>query len=164
MHSVHWYPPGGGGGPKMRHLVLYKLAGFSPADRRRRRAFFHEHTPPLENENCQKSAKKCTFWPPKPPKMAILALFCPFFREFWREIPRGRGDPFFRGDPPGGGGPGPRAEPPPGRGARRARGGGVKKTQSFFNKKNHKDFFSDPTLLGHRAITGIQQAISCMTV
>src|SRR6187549_2480174 len=126
VHSVHWYPPGGGGGPKKRHLVLYKLAGFCTADRRRRRAFFSLHSSPLGFENLSKSCKFRHFWGEKPPKNPILALFRPFFREFWREIPRGRGDPFFGGAPPGGGVPGVRAEPPL-EGARRA-DGGVKKT------------------------------------
>ena len=122
VHSVHWYPPGGGGGPKKRHLVLYKLAGFCTADRRRRRAFFSLHSSPLTFENFSKMTKKCTFWGQKPPKMPILALFRPFFGEFWREIRGGRGDPFFGGDPPRGGSPGVRAEPPL-EGARRADGG-----------------------------------------
>ena len=76
-------PPRGGWGPKKRHLVLYKLAGFCTADRRRRGAFFDEHTPPVKSENFRNFAKMCTFWPPKPPKMPILALFRGYFGGFF---------------------------------------------------------------------------------
>ena len=124
VHSVHWYPPGGGGGPKKRHLVLYKLAGFCTADRSRRGAFFSLHSSPLTFENLSKKCKFRHFWGEKPPKNPILALFRPLFREFWREIPRGRGDPFFGGDPPRGGSRG-SGQSPPFQGAPEERTGGV---------------------------------------
>ena len=111
VHSVHWYPPGGGGGPKKRHLVLYKLAGFCTADRGGCGAFFCLHSSPVVFDFLSKMCKKCTFWPPKCPFLAIFRLFWPLFCTFLREIPRGGGDPFF-GGPPGGRRRTARAEPP----------------------------------------------------
>ena len=133
-------PQGGGGGPKKRHLVLYKLAGFSPADRSRRGAFFSLHSSPLDFENLSKMVKirpKMAIFAPKNP---ISGIFGPFFRPFFAEIRRGRGDPFFRGDPPRGGSRG-SGQSPPFQGAPEERTGGSKKTRSFFTKKIPKIFF-----------------------
>jgi hypothetical protein len=96
---AHWYPPGGGGGPKMRHLVLYKLAGFSPADRSRRRAFFSLHSSPLTFDFLSKMTKKCTFWHNFDPKNPNFPLFPPFFCTFFAKFRGGRDTPFFGGVP-----------------------------------------------------------------
>ena len=96
---VHWYPPGGGGGPKMRHLVLYKLAGFCTADRGGCGAFFRLHSSPLVFDFLSKMCKMCTFWHIFGPKNPIFPLFWPLFCHFWRDFSGGRGDPFFGGSP-----------------------------------------------------------------
>ena len=127
--SLTGTPGGGGGGPKKRHLVLYKLAGFCTADRRRRGAFFDEHTPPVKSENFRNFAKMCTFWPPKPPKMPILALFRGYFGGFF--APNSGGYPLgvFWGGPEKRGA----WQSPPYRGSGGNAGGwGAKKLGSFF--------------------------------
>src|SRR6187431_3636233 len=103
-------PQGGGGGPKKRHLVLYKLAGFCTADRGGCGAFFRLHSSPLVFDFLSKMCKKCTFWHIFGPKNPIFPLFWPLFCTFWREFSGGRGDPFFGGGPGGGRG---RGQSPP---------------------------------------------------
>jgi len=105
-------PREGVGGPKKRHLVLYKLAGFCTADTGPSRPFFSLHSSRLTFEKKSKMCKKCTFWPPKPPKMAILALFWPFFAPFSPPNSGGRGTPFWGGPPGRRGGGGAGGAPP----------------------------------------------------
>ena len=84
----HHGAPGGGWGPKMRHLVLYKLAGFCTA-----------HIPPLNGELCLSKfrnfkklfARKCQKWP-------FFRTFSPkkrIFRSFFDVFGEGV-DPTFR--------------------------------------------------------------------
>jgi hypothetical protein len=49
----------GGWGPKMRHLVLYKLAGFCHADKNPCGAFFDLHRSPLRYVKNTILTKKC---------------------------------------------------------------------------------------------------------
>ena len=86
--SHHGAPGGGVGGPKMRHLVLYKLAGFCTA-----------HIPPLNGELCLSKfrnfkklfARKCQKWP-------FFRTFSPkkrIFRPFFGVFAQGGVDPHF---------------------------------------------------------------------
>jgi len=101
-------------------------------------------------------------------KTPILGLFGAFFGTFWHPGPPGGGAGSCHFSGRAGRGTG-RGRSPPFQGFRRKRQGGG---ENFFRKKNFikkKNFFIFffywPRIIrGHRAITGIQQAISCMTV
>ena len=80
--SHHGATGGGVRGPKMRHLVLYKLAGFFPTDTLR---LGRELCP---QKVCQKCAFSCTNWSKTPAFRPGNALFVHFLggggATFWQ--------------------------------------------------------------------------------
>jgi hypothetical protein len=135
-------PPGGVGGPKKRHLVLYKLAGFSPADRKACGAFF----PCIAPRCFSKFSKKCKNWTPLTRTAEGKSHFNPIlgrFLHFFRQNCAGGATPFLgvpRGGSPGGSRGGAWAELPLSGVPKGTPGGWGKKTLffwvKFFPKKN----------------------------
>ena len=69
---------GGGGGPKMRHLVLYKLAGFFHADKTPCACFFPGAMLVTKSQKNTVFKKKVCFFGPKTP---LFGLFVHFFAQ-----------------------------------------------------------------------------------